>query len=139
MHSSIPRKEHREQEKKGVQPGTTPVPDNKLQHVATEKRQQSSSRGHALKTRMLPAPHQRKQLNTRSTLKLHQREPASAQQQELQATKHTKQLSYQHRKAHSAPQESLQLDACNAPMCLLTEKVTTRWLMPRLGSIQLVH
>ena len=138
MHSSIPRKEHREQEKMASNPALHQYLTTSCNILQQRRGNNQAAKVHALKTRMLPAPHQRRQLNTRSTLKLHQREPASAQQQQLQATKHTKQLSYQHRKVHSAPQESLQLDACNAPMCLLTEKVTTRWLMPRLGSVQLV-
>ena len=66
-----------------------------------------------------------------STLKLYQREPASAQQQELKATIHTKQLSYQHRKVHRKNLWSLTFATHHT-------NGTTRWLMHRLGSIRLL-
>ena len=121
--------------KNGVQPGTTPVPDNKLQHVATEKRQQSSSQ------RPCPEDSDVASSAPKEAVEYTVDAEAASKGASFCATAGTTSNEAHQTSfipAQKGPQESLQLDACNAPMCLLTEKVTTRWLMPRLGSVQLV-
>ena len=98
MHSINSTKRAQGARKDSVQPGTTPVPHNKLQQVVKGGNNQAAEPCPEDSDVASSAP--KDAVEYTLDAEAVSREPVSAQQQELKTTKHSKQLSYHHRKVN---------------------------------------